>query len=336
MNTATIAALYPYFLDSLRYANAAQTMEALLVRRLQADQVPTSRSYSHSLALTDVDHPGQPADWLAEAAGVTLQEFAPERVFNWVCQQVPALTADYQPKPATGWHVYLQATARDQATGPNLHLYATTTSAELAPALRGLRAYQVKRYKRARRLLAQLRAYHGQRVAAEAEQAAVLMLAEASATAAALATLAAGCQVSCLHLPAEEYLRRVDLAEEAEERMQAHYDRPTAAYGREIMWHPVFATELIGSVSRMPLPEVAINLGNLADDMNQGNDLDLADYCYLADCLREGLADNPTPLAALRLTRALTWVEQAGAALLTTEPTALPSEVATPILRAAA
>ncbi len=129
MNNATIAALYPYFVDSLRYANSAQAMESLLVRRFQAEAAQGSRRCQ--IALTDVDHPGQPADWLAEVAGYTLLEYAPERVFDWVRQHLPTWAEDYQQKPATGWQVYLQAKGREQAAGTGLHLYATATSAEL-------------------------------------------------------------------------------------------------------------------------------------------------------------------------------------------------------------
>lgn len=125
--------------------------------------------------------------------------------------------------------------------------------------------------------------------------------------------------ISCTALATAELHRRADLAESQQEAMQATYNRPSAVYGREIMWHPAYAAECVAQFSGMPLYEVGPWLLDCqADACNAGQALDLTDYGYLADVLREGLASNPTPLAALRLGRALAWVEQAGAALLPT------------------
>jgi hypothetical protein len=302
MNAHKIAALYPYFLNSLRHINAAQTMESLL-----CEHSPGSRRYS--IALTDVENPGQHSDWLAEVAGVTIQEFAPERVFNWVRQHLPTLAAGYQPKPATGWHLYLQASNREQASGPSLHLYTSATSAELAPVLRGLRAYQAKRRKRAHRILAQLRVYHAQQLAAKELTTAAPLL---SAGHYALA-------ISCYGLTTSEYHRRLDLAEDLEEQLRERHNHPDGRYGREIMWHPAFADDYVTLISETALTKVTIICQGLAGYYNQGRPLDLIDYGYLRDLLIEALADNPTPLAALRLARALAWVEQAGAALTIAE-----------------
>jgi len=126
--------------------------------------------------------------------------------------------------------------------------------------------------------------------------------------------------VSCFALPLAEYHRRTDAAEDLEEQMQAHYNNK-GAYGREILWHPVFSAEYVAVVSNLPLTEVSCWHHGLDTWCHDKKPLDLLDYCYLADCLREGLANNPTPLAALRLARALAWIEQAAEELL---PTAQP------------
>lgn len=123
--------------------------------------------------------------------------------------------------------------------------------------------------------------------------------------------------ISCFALPVAEYHRRTDAAEQSEENKRIQNEKPDGNYGREIMWHPCFAAECVAIFSNMPLHEIgAWLLDCQATGLNEGRPLDLTDYCYLADVLREGLADNPTPLAALRLNRALVWVEQAGRALL--------------------
>jgi hypothetical protein len=136
--------------------------------------------------------------------------------------------------------------------------------------------------------------------------------------------------ISCLLLPKAQYFSRLDAAEEREENLQVRYNRETGRYGLEIMWHPTFSAEYVAVMSKMPLHEISTWQEGLAGWANGEQELDLIDYCYLADVLREGLADNPTPLAALRLERALTWIEQAGTKLLATQSTLLApaSEVA--------
>lgn len=121
--------------------------------------------------------------------------------------------------------------------------------------------------------------------------------------------------ISCFALPLAEYERRTDAAETREEQLQTQYNNK-GAYGREILWHPAFSAEYVAIVSGMPLTEVACWHYHLDTWCLDKQPLDLLDYCFLADSLREGLANNPTPLAALRLGRALAWVEQAGTVLL--------------------
>jgi hypothetical protein len=126
--------------------------------------------------------------------------------------------------------------------------------------------------------------------------------------------------ISCFALPVAEYHRRLDEAEQKEDEKRIQHNQPDGGYGREIMWHHAFPAECVAMLSNMPLYEVGPWLLDChADSHNDGKPLDLIDYCYLADVLREGLASNPTPLAALRLNRALAWVEQAGTKILVTQ-----------------
>lgn len=134
--------------------------------------------------------------------------------------------------------------------------------------------------------------------------------------------------VSCAALSSAEYFQRTDAAERQALALGAQHNIAEAGHGREIIWHRDFPAELIATVSRMPLHEITQWLrvgewGRVGEQQDADNDraalLDFTDYGYLADVLREGLANNPTQLAALRLARALAWAEQEGAALLPQE-----------------
>lgn len=143
--------------------------------------------------------------------------------------------------------------------------------------------------------------------------------------------------VSCFALPLSEYHHRTDTAEDLEEQMQAHYNNKSA-YGREILWHPAFPAEYVAIVCNLPLTEVSCWHHGLDTWCHNKKPLDLLDYCFLADVLREGLANNPTPVAALRLVRALAWVEQAGTALLAEQAalTHMAATAGTPIMATSA
>jgi hypothetical protein len=147
--------------------------------------------------------------------------------------------------------------------------------------------------------------------------------------------------ISCFALTQEQADRRVDAAKDYVEQLCLRNDKPvekasTSGYARETMWHPAFAAEYVALISKMSLYEVALWGNGLAGWANNNKPLDLLDYCYLADVLREGLADNPTPLAALRLGRALAWVEQAGTKLLPTQAAMLAPASETPMPHLAA
>lgn len=105
------------------------------------------------------------------------------------------------------------------------------------------------------------------------------------------------------------WAQRTEAAEAREEALQQQHGNEHA-YGREILWHPSFPEEYLALIERMPLREISDFHAHLAGLFNQNRPLDAHDYAYLADVLREALADEPTPLAELRLRRALAWLEQ--------------------------
>jgi hypothetical protein len=125
-------------------------------------------------------------------------------------------------------------------------------------------------------------------------------------------------------LASSEWCRRTQAAEDHEEALQRQHGNEHA-YGREILWHPLFPADYVELVSKLPLPELSEVHHNMDDWANQGKALDQYDYQYLADTLHEALASQPTELAALRLRRALACIEQATALLLPTSwPAATP------------
>ncbi|MGI4862613.1 MAG: hypothetical protein ACRYFZ_01730 [Janthinobacterium lividum] len=142
--------------------------------------------------------------------------------------------------------------------------------------------------------------------------------------------------VSCFALAATEIDRRKEAALAREIELCATHRSQNGRYGREILWHPDFAADCVAIVGDLPLSEVTAWLASeLPGYANEGAPLDLTDYCYLADVLREGLASPITSLARVRLERALLWVEQTGADILKPRPAAAPAQaVPSPALAA--
>lgn len=313
MNATQIAALYtPYVASLLTTPTPAAEQELLTCLRLRREDTALAASYE--VRVRDF-----------APLGTDLDQRCPQRVFAWALAQLPA--TDQRQPGGESW----SAMVADYTAPKGAFEIRFSIGADFTTLLRGVRHYQRKLNRGTKKLLAQLRTYHRQQLAEQ-------LLAATSAAASALDALAAGHELSCLHLPLAEHERRVELAEELEEQIQLRAGRPNGKYGREIMWHPLFAAEFTAAVSGMQLPLIAAYLGHgLARDMNQGRALNLADYAYLADCLREGQADNPAPLPALRLARALAWVEQAGTTLLATQAAQLTpaGEATTPYMAVA-
>jgi hypothetical protein len=291
MNTATIAALYTPEVAQLLRTSSAEAIHELhqhLLRRredcvLQSDYSIRIRQFAPE--------------------GLSLHQLCSQRVFAWASAQLP--TADNCGPESESWSAATIDFTRS-TEGEFSICYGNWI--DFATLLRGLQHYQRKLNRRTRRLLAQLRAYHAQQQAAEALRATM----QAAAPAEPL--------LPTYGIAYAEYWNRIEAAEELAAQKQQDSGRPNAAYGTEILWHPDFAVGCVRSLSCMPLHEVEPFFGgNLAQTLNVGRPLDRADFLYLADCLREGVADNPTPLAALRLARALAWVERATEALLLSE-----------------
>ena len=179
MNTTKIAALRPFFLDCLR-TKAAQPHRRLLDMleiKLRSDVVQASGARSYSIAVRDQDNPVQRFDQLGLPTDELLMEFVPARVWAWAERQLPASPqppADLNEEirqllaPATGLAVRLSASTKVEGLpgqpvpqdAPSAWLVRQGPTEAFAVLLRGLRAWQTKRRKRARRLLAQLSAQH--------------------------------------------------------------------------------------------------------------------------------------------------------------------------------
>lgn len=124
--------------------------------------------------------------------------------------------------------------------------------------------------------------------------------------------------ISCAGLLCDEFVRRVELANDRVEKLADVNNRPENTYGQEILWHLSFPKAFVEMMVMTPLHEVVSVLDGDCPWSNWGDcpELELIDYCYLADILRDALADRITAQAHLRLSRALAWVEQEGTVLL--------------------
>lgn len=293
MNTVQIAALYTHYpeLAHLLSAAPADAHRDLWSILLLAREDSARQAY-HEIRIRQF-----------APEGISLDQRCAPRVFAWACAQLPA--ADQRWAEGEVWSVRTADYTSEQVAFTARH----HAGSAFATLLRGMQHYQRKLNRRTRKLLAQLRAYHAQQQAAEALRATM----QAASAEVLLPTYG---------ISSAEYWRRTDTAEDMAEHKQQNGGRLDGAYGCDILWHPDFPVGCVRSISVMALHEIEAFLsGDLSQTLNVSRPLDRADYLYLADCLREGLVDNPTPLAALRLARALAWVEQAAEALL---PTAQP------------
>jgi hypothetical protein len=123
--------------------------------------------------------------------------------------------------------------------------------------------------------------------------------------------------LSCADLTCDEFVSRIEPACELADELAEKNNRPEGGYGREILWHPSFTEEFISCLTETSLPEIVSVLdgGGLWSAWGRYPELDYTDYCYLADVLRDAMADAPTPQATLRLERAMSWVEKTAAKL---------------------
>ncbi|MFD1873880.1 hypothetical protein [Hymenobacter bucti] len=146
--------------------------------------------------------------------------------------------------------------------------------------------------------------------------------------------------LSCARLLCDEFVRRVDLADDRAEELAEKHNGSAAKYGEEIIWHLSFPKAFVELVTMTPLQEVVSILDGDCPWSNWGDtpELGLVDYCYLADILRDALADKITAQAHLRLSRALAWVEETGTVLLAEQAVLTPVASATnaPLMTASA
>lgn len=170
MNTAKIAALQPFFLSCLR-TKAAQPHRSLLDMleiKLRADLVLANSQRSYFVAVRDQDNPVQRFNQLGLPTDELISELVPARVWAWAEEQMP--DPGNELDLSGGLLVRLSASTKVEGLpgqpvpqdAPSCWLMRQGPPELFAVFLRGLRAWQTKRRKRARRLLAQLRAYHSQ------------------------------------------------------------------------------------------------------------------------------------------------------------------------------
>jgi hypothetical protein len=183
MNTNKIERYYPLYLDMLR-TQAVQPHRGLLgmmENQLRAETLLASARH-YSVGLKDHENAQQRFDHVGCITDEVVREFVPARVFDWAQVQLltlPACTALGLPWVATtGWVARAQAFTPaaglpGQLVPPasqreaSVYVERQGTAADFAPVLRGLRAYQAKQRKRARRLLAQLWTYHWRQLVAQ-------------------------------------------------------------------------------------------------------------------------------------------------------------------------
>jgi hypothetical protein len=170
MPTPITAGLYQFYLDCLR-TKAAQPHRSLLDMleiKLRADLVLASGRRRYSVAVRDLENPVQRFDQLGLPTDELIFEFVPARVWAWAEEQMP----DPGNELDLSGGLIIRLSASTKATGlpgqlvpqdaPSTWLMRQGPAEEFLTLLRGLRALQTKRRKRARKLLAQLRAFHNQ------------------------------------------------------------------------------------------------------------------------------------------------------------------------------
>lgn len=126
--------------------------------------------------------------------------------------------------------------------------------------------------------------------------------------------------ISCFGLSIDEIVERQNFAyERAKAKAQAEGadEEDAHAIASMTLWHADFPDGLFLYISDNDLFRVTADLPGELYVANGCRELDLYDYGYVADILRERLTSCVlTPGDAQNLRRALAWVEQAGAALL--------------------
>jgi hypothetical protein len=131
--------------------------------------------------------------------------------------------------------------------------------------------------------------------------------------------------ISCFNLDWVGLKRRNDLAHQRAEKQAKELPKALseqelleqyAQIARTTMWHTDFRDGLKLLVCDTDLFEVAARLQMDLEDANGGQSLDFWDCGYVADLLRELLAEQSLPKGdRLCLKRALAWVEERGSGL---------------------
>ncbi|RZJ93874.1 MAG: hypothetical protein EOO60_04285 [Hymenobacter sp.] len=183
MNTTKIAASFPYFLDAINQLSTGRSMADMMSVVQQALFIKANTGNSSLwVTLRDQDNPVLRFNELGMPTDEVVREMVPARVFAWVCRQQPAAPTynddlegrlaqcEAWEKENNGWQVKASEVL-PQPMGVSGQLVPPTTGKgrsavwagseqELAVVLRGVRAFQAKRRKQTRKLIAQLWAYY--------------------------------------------------------------------------------------------------------------------------------------------------------------------------------
>lgn len=121
--------------------------------------------------------------------------------------------------------------------------------------------------------------------------------------------------ISCFLLTQAEVVRRLNLAHERAEAQakaeNAHSDE-ALHIAKFTLWHTDFPNGLLLLVCDSELFRLTADLPSELLRANGGQQLDLWDYSYVADLLRDWLTSRTLPGDLQNLRRALAWAEQQG------------------------
>lgn len=119
--------------------------------------------------------------------------------------------------------------------------------------------------------------------------------------------------VSCFALSKEELVARQDAAHARAEQLAQKEGVNSYDLGRFLLWHVECPFGLKATICDEELFRLTAFLPETLQEMNGGQPLDFFDYGYVADVVREYLAESSClPGDAQNLRRALAWAEQQG------------------------
>lgn len=178
MNTPKIAGLYAAteYADFINWSGAdadlvRQELHDRIYHLVQRDDVDYGSQgdtkTTHCVDIDDYNKTAKRYDSLGLRQYTLLSAYCPQRVHAWALRQLPA-EDNGAVAPGERWTASVMTYLRDKSgeiVDSTLEL-RYGGAADFATLLRGMRAYQRKRQKYAKKIIAQVRAYHQQQLAA--------------------------------------------------------------------------------------------------------------------------------------------------------------------------